>query len=55
MLKEGSAPRADTAEEWLREARADHRHRGEDGSLLTELLLGNGYEVVGLARPSAPR
>jgi len=26
MLKEGSAPRADTAEELLREARPHHRH-----------------------------
>jgi len=27
MLKEGSAPRADTAEELLREARPHHRHQ----------------------------
>jgi GDPmannose 4,6-dehydratase len=28
---------------------------GQDGSLLAELLLGEGYEVVGLVRPNAPR
>jgi GDPmannose 4,6-dehydratase len=28
---------------------------GQDGSLLAELLLESGYEVVGLVRPGAPR
>jgi GDPmannose 4,6-dehydratase len=28
---------------------------GQDGSLLAELLLEEGYEVVGLVRPGAPR
>jgi GDPmannose 4,6-dehydratase len=28
---------------------------GQDGSLLAELLLAAGYEVVGLVRPGAPR
>ncbi len=28
---------------------------GQDGSLLAELLLGEGYDVVGLVRPGAPR
>ncbi len=28
---------------------------GQDGSYLAELLLGEGYEVVGLVRPGSPR